>query len=230
MSELMNVSEVIAELKSLADADHLKQIPRYNVPTDNWIGVRAPDLFKLAEKIGVDHELALKLWRNKWREARALAFLIADPERFTEELMDEWAAAFDNWGVCDGCCRYLFARTDHAYKKAFEWADREEEFVRRAGFSLMVSLAIRDKGADDEVFLSFLPVIKRHADDGRNFVRKAVNWALRQIGKRNAALNKASISTAEEIVALGTKTARWIGRDALRELRSESVQRRLKKK
>jgi 3-methyladenine DNA glycosylase AlkD len=226
----MNLSEVVAELKSLADADHLAQIPRYNVPTDNWLGVRAPDLHRMAKKIGKNHELALELWGNRWREARALAFLIADPERFTQELMDEWAAAFDNWGVCDGCCGYLFVYTAHAYKKAFEWADREEEFVRRAGFSLMASLAIRDKGAGDEAFLRFLPVIKRHADDGRNFVKKAVNWALRQIGKRNAALNKAAVAAAEEIVALGTKTSRWIGRDALRELRSEGVQKRLKKK
>lgn len=225
----MVLSEVIAELKSMADPDYLKQSRRYNVPMDNRLGVRAPNLHELATKIGTDHELALQLWESEWREARILTCLVADPDQVTEELMEEWVVRFDGWGICDAFCGCLFDRTPFAYRKALEWADREEEFVKRAGFTMMACLAVHDKEASDDAFLRFLPVIKAKSDDGRNFVKKAVNWALRQIGKRNIALNRAAIETAKEIIALDTKSARWIGKDALRELRSDKVQYRLHK-
>jgi len=226
----MDFDEVIKELESKADPEYRDGLARYNLSIDNSLGVRAPDLHRIAKRIGTDHALALRLWNNKWREARSIAFLIADPAQVTEELMEEWVAQFDNWGVCDGCCGYLFDRTPFAWSKALEWAEREEEFVKRAGFVLMASLSVHDKGASDEAFLKFLPVIKAHSGDERNFVKKAVNWALRQIGKRNLSLNKAAIETAEEIIELGTKSGRWIARDALRELRSNAVQKRLRKK
>lgn len=226
----MEPSDVIKLLKACSDPVYKAGIARYNAPTDNRLGVRAPDLHRIAGKIGTDHTLALKLWNNQWREARAIAFLIADPGEVTEELMEEWISQVDNWGDCDGCCGYLFDRTPFAWSKALEWAEREEEFVKRAGFVLMATLAVHDKKAPDATFLEFLPAIKAHSGDGRNFVKKGVNWALRQIGKRSLMLNKAAIETAEEVIELGTRSGRWIARDALRELRSEKVQERLNKK
>lgn len=226
----MDLAEVLAELESKADPEHSEQVGRYNVPTDNWLGVRAPDMKELAKKIGVDHELALELWQCKWREAQVLVCVVADPKRVTEEQMDEWAAGFDNWAICDAFCRYLFIYTPFAHKKAFEWAGSEEEFVKRAAFSLMAYLAVHDKRASNEAFMQFLPVIKAESTDERNIVKKAVNWALRAIGKRNLALNEAAIRTSEEIIESNLPSARWPGRDALRELRSEKVQRRLREK
>jgi 3-methyladenine DNA glycosylase AlkD len=215
---------------SHADLEYGKGLSRFNVPTDRRLGVRAPDLRRIAKEIGTDHALALELWNNSWRDARAIAFLIADPAKVTEEMMEEWISQVDNWGDCDGVCGCLFDRTPFARRKAIEWIDREEEFVKRAGFVLMASLAVHDKAALDEVFLNFLPLIEAHSSDGRNFVKKAVNWALRNIGKRNRALNKAAVTTAERILARGDSCARWIARDALRELRSKQVQNRLQKK
>ncbi len=226
----MEPLDVVKLLKACSDPEHREGSARYNVPIDNRIGVRAPDLHKIAKKIGTDHALAQKLWNNKWREARAIAFLIADPDLVTEELMEEWISQVDNWGDCDGVCGYLFDRTPFARSKALEWAEREEEFVKRAGFVLMATLAVHDKKAPDATFLEFLHAIKAKSDDGRNFVKKGVNWALRQIGKRNLALNAVAIRIAEEIVVIGSKAGRWIARDALRELRSENVQKRLSKK
>jgi 3-methyladenine DNA glycosylase AlkD len=160
-------------------------------------------------------------------EARSLAALIDDPRQVTEEQMERWVADFDSWDVCDGCCGDLFDKTPFAHRKAVEWAGRDEEFVKRAGFALMAWLAVHDKKAPDEAFLAFLPVIARESGDGRNFVKKAVNWALRGIGKRNAALNAMAIQTAQEIQSMGSRPGRWIASDALRELTSDKVRERL---
>lgn len=163
-------------------------------------------------------------------EARVLAIFIEEPQKVTEKQMDRWAKEFDNWAICDGSCLHLFAHTPFAWKKAIEWNKRKEEFVRRAAFALMAVLAVHDKKANDEAFLTLLPMIKAASTDERNGVKKAVNWALRQIGKRNSSLNAAAIRTGEEIRRLDSRSARWIASDALRELRSAAVRERLRNK
>jgi 3-methyladenine DNA glycosylase AlkD len=185
-------------------------------------------LHALAKRIGRNHKLAQELWDGGTREARILATLIAEPDKVTDMLMEKWARDFDSWDVVDSACCYLFVLTDLAWHKAFEWSRRSEEFVKRAGFSLAAYLSYKDKTASDVRFRKFLKVIEREAWDNRNFVRKAVNWALRNIGKRNATLNAAAIETAERIRP--SRAARWIASDALRELKSEAVQSRLRRK
>lgn len=193
-------------------------------------GVTAPKLHALAKRIGRNHELALQLWDSGNHAARILAALVDEPKRVTEAQLEAWVAGFDTWDVCDGCCCYLFDRTPWSYQKAAEWTTRDEEFVKRAGFALMAYLCVHDKKAEDTVFLNWLPMIAREATDSRHFVKKAVNWALRQIGKRNATLNAQAIETARQIRTIDSPTARWIAGDALRELTSEAVQRRLARK
>jgi 3-methyladenine DNA glycosylase AlkD len=224
----MQCEDILERLKSLANAENVAGMARFGINPQNTLGVSIPVLRKMAREIGRDHALAHELWSSGVHEARILAGMIDDPRLVTEAQMDAWAADFDSWDVCDECCANLFDKTEPAYRKAVEWAARDGKFVKRAGFALMAALAWHDKRAPDEAFLAFLPVIQRESADGRNFVRKAVNWALRMIGKRNAALNIIAIATAEEIQATGSKPARWIAADALRELTSEKVQERLR--
>jgi 3-methyladenine DNA glycosylase AlkD len=200
-----------------------------------WAGIRAhtllgisiPNLRRIARETGRNHALALELWVSGVHEARLVACMIDDPKLVSEGQLERWVMDFDSWDVCDQCCSNLFDKTVFAYRKAVEWSSRPEEYVRRAGFVLMATLAVHDKRAGDDVFLKFLPIIERGATDDRNFVRKAVNWALRQIGKRNKSLNGAAIRTAEAILRVDSKAARWVASDALKELRSSMVQRRL---
>jgi len=222
-----DVSAVLARLRSLADPRNREGMIRFAVANENALGVSTPMLRRLAKEIGRDQALAEELWSTGVFEARALAALIGEPARVTEDLMERWAKDFDSWAICDGCCLALLHRTPFAHRKALAWARRDEEFVKRAGFSLMAVLAVHDKEASDAKFLKFFPAIKRASRDERNFVRKAVNWALRQIGKRNLQLNRAAIRAAEEIRAIDSPSARWIAADALRELKSEAVARRL---
>jgi len=224
----MECAEVLERLKSLGNPDAVAGMARYGISPHNTLGVSVPALRKLAREIGRNHGLAQQLWSSGVHEARILASMIDDPRMVTEEQMERWAADFDSWDVCDQCCGNLFDKTELACRKAVEWAARDEEFVKRAGFALMAWLAFHDKRTPDEAFLQFLPVIKRESVDGRNFVRKAVNWALRHIGKRNANLNRAAIQTAKEIQETGSKPGRWIAADALRELTGEKVQERLR--
>jgi 3-methyladenine DNA glycosylase AlkD len=224
--------EIINKLKSLARPEVVKDMARFGICPKNTYGVSIPSLRKMVKEIGMDHELALKLWDSKIHEARILAILaslIDDPEMVTEEQMEKWAKDLDSWDVCDLCCGNLFDKTEYAYKKAVEWSSREEEFVKRAGFVLMATLAVHDKKARDENFLKFFPLMIREATDNRNYVKKGVNWALRQIGKRNLGLNKKAIKTAQKIKIIDSKAAKWIASDAIRELKSESVQKRLRK-
>ena len=172
---------------------------RFGIRSSKALGVSTPMLRAIAKRIGRDHALAQDLWRTGILEARAVASLIGDPKLVTEELMEAWVADFDSWAVCDGACCNLFDKTKFAWKKALEWSRRDEEYVKRAGYTLMAALAVHDKAAADEKFLRFLPAIRRGATDERNFVKKAVNWALRQIGKRNRKLNRAAILAAREI-------------------------------
>ena len=202
---------------------------RFGINPENTFGVSIPVLRKLAKEIGRSHELAQQLWNSGFHEARILASMVDSPDEVTEEQMESWVKDFDSWDVCDQCCMNLFGKCRFAYQKAFEWSSREEEFVKRAGFVLMARLAVWDKKAEDSQFVAFLPVIQREAGDCRNFVKKAVNWALRQIGKRNPALNKRAVAVAEEIQKLDSRIARWVASDALRELTSEAVQKRLHK-
>ncbi len=201
---------------------------RYGIRAEGALGVSAPVLRAKAREIGRDHDLALALWASGVREARVLAALIAEPSRVTRPLMDRWARDFDSWDICDAVCCNLFDRTTLAWTVAVEWARREPEFVKRAGFVLMAALAVHDKAAPDRRFLPFLKLVEGAADDERNFVRKAVNWALRQIGKRSPGLRLAAVRTARRIAAAHqTGGARWIAADALRELQRAEVRARV---
>lgn len=223
----MLYQDVMDELHLLADPTNLPGQARFGIDVSSSLGISMAQLRPLARRIGKDHVLAQALWGSGVREARILASLVDDPKQVTREQMDSWAAEFSSWEVVDACSCNLFDRTEHRYAKAVEWAGREEEFVKRAGFSLMAGIAVHDRRGSDEQLMELLEIIEREACDGRNFVRKAVNWALRQIGKRNHALNEAAIKTAERIAALECKGARWVASDALKELRSPQVQQRL---
>lgn len=222
----MDLDETLAALRALGRPERLSENARVAAGDGTSLGVSVPDLRRLSRRARSDHALALALWNTGIHEARILAAMVDDPRQVTQAQMERWVAGFDSWDVCDGVCG-LFEATPWAWAKAVEWAARDEEFVRRAGFVLMAYFAVHDRAASDDRFLAFLPLVRAHADDERNFVKKAVNWALRQIGKRNRALNAAAIATAEAIRADGTRPGRWIAADALRELRSEAVQGRL---
>jgi 3-methyladenine DNA glycosylase AlkD len=202
---------------------------RFGINPSNTYGVSIPQLRAIAKRVGKNHGLAQELWASGIHEARILAGIIDDPRMVTEKQLDRWVREFDSWDVCDQCCSNLFGETEFAYKKAFEWSSKEGEFVKRAGFVMMAVLAVHDKNAKDEEFMKFLPIIKIKSDDERNFVKKAVNWALRQIGKRNFDLNVAAIKTAKEIQEIDSKSAKWIAADAVRELTSDAVQKKLRR-
>jgi 3-methyladenine DNA glycosylase AlkD len=224
----MRHEEIIARLKREADPECVAGMARFGINPDKTLGVSIPFLWNLSKEIGKDHDLADQLWRSGIHEARILAGIIDLPEKVTEKQMDRWVEDFDSWDVCDQVTSRLFDKTPFAYKKVHEWTKRDEEFVKRAGFAMMAALVVHDKKVSDKELGRFLPIIVREAKDERNYVRKAVNWALRTIGKRNKALNRKAVKTAERIHEMDSKSARWIATDALRELRSDAVQRRLK--
>ena len=226
----MKYEEIITKLKSLSNPEAVKGMARYGINQRNTLGVSIYHLRPLAKEIGTNHDLALQLWDSDIHDARLLAVFIDDPQKVTSEQMDKWTLTFDSWDVCDQACTSLFDQTTFAWKKIFEWAKRDEEFVRRAAFSLIAGLAVHDKKADDEKFEKVFPLIKTYAVDERNYVKKAVNWALRNIGKRNMALNKKTVQLAKEILRIDSKSARWIAHDALRELQSDKVQMRILRK
>ena len=223
------IEKYLKQLKSLSDPEAVAGMARFGINPDNTLGVSIPAIRKMAKDVGKNHALAQKFWSSGIHEARILAGMVDDPGEVTVEQMERWASDFDSWDVCDQVCSNLFDKTRFAYQKAHEWSGREEEFVRRAGFVLMATLSVHDKKAGDDKFLEFLPLIKKGALDERNFVKKAVNWALRQIGKRNMDLNKAAIETANDIQKIDSKAAKWIASDALRELTDEKTRMRLRK-
>jgi 3-methyladenine DNA glycosylase AlkD len=223
----MTLNQVLKRLESESNPAAVRGMAGFGITAAKAYGWSTPALKKFAREIGKDHDLALRLWPTGILEARALAGLIADKEKVTEAQMEDWAKDFDSWAVCDATCLNLLRYTPFAYKKCWEWSERQEEFVKRAAYALMACLAVGDKAAHDRVFLRFLPLIRRQAVDERNYVKKAVNWALRQIGKRNRRLNRAAIKAAQQIRKSGSPSARWIASDALRELQSPAVQRRL---
>jgi len=229
MTEKIFCKEILKELKSLSDPKAVEGMASFGINPNNTYGVSIPQIRAIAKRVGKNHELAQELWNSGIHEARILAGMVDDPEMVANKQMDSWVRDFDSWDVCDQCCSNLFGETEFAYKKAFEWSSKEEEFVKRAGFVMMAVLAVHDKEAKDEEFVKFLPLIKEKSVDERNFVRKAVNWALRQIGKRNRNLNLAAIKTAREIQKVDSKSAKWIAADALRELTSDAVQKKLRR-
>jgi 3-methyladenine DNA glycosylase AlkD len=200
---------------------------RFGITPKGSYGVVIPELRKIARETGVSHPLALRLWESGIHEARILASMIDSPEEVAPAQMEKWAREFDSWDVCDQCCSNLFDKTRFAYRKAAEWSQQEEEFVKRAGFVLMAALAVHDKRTRDDEFVRFLAMIEARATDDRNFVKKAINWALRQIGKRNPRLNQEAVAAAKRIQQMPSPAAKWIASDALRELTSEAVRRRL---
>jgi len=225
---MASVKDVLDKLQSKAQPEQLKGMAKYGMAVEQRLGVSVPDMRKLAKEIGRDHKLALDLWRTEIAEARIVAAMVGDPAKLTEEQMEDWVKGINSWDVCDQVCMNLFEKNQLAWKKIADWSQREEEFVKRTAFSLIACLAWHDKKASDARFIELLPIIIRGATDERNFVKKAVNWALRNIGKRNIKLNEAAINTAKEIQRLDSKAARWIASDAIRELESESIQKRLK--
>jgi len=223
MKEKADFKEIIIKLKSNSNPKNVEGMARFGINPKNTFGVSIPIIRKMGKEIGKNHELAQQLWKSGIHEARILAGLIDDSKLVDEEQMEKWVKDFDSWDVCDQVCMNLFDKTPFAYKKAMEWSSRKEEFVKRAAFALVASLSVHDKKAKDEDFIKFLPIIKRESTDERNFVKKAVNWALRQIGKRNKNLQKEAIKTAKEIQKIESKSAKWIASDAIRELKSRKI-------
>ena len=221
------VSQILAELTRLANPANVAGMQRYGINPKGTLGISIPAIRTIARRIGKDHLLAQELWDSDIHEARILAALIAEPGRVTEDLMEKWVFDFDSWDVCDQVCSNLFDRSPLAVKKAVEWSSRQEEYVKRASFTLMASLAVHDKKLGEDQFIAFLDLIELNSQDDRNFVKKAVNWALRGIGKRSRELNRAAINTANKISLQEARSAHWIARDALRELQSEKVQQKL---
>lgn len=226
---MASVAEILDKLKEKAKPEQLEGMTRYGMSVDNRLGVAVPEMRKIAKALGKDHELAADLWKTGIPEAMILASMIDTPEMVTKEQMEDWVKDFNSWDVCDQVCMNLFDKTPLAWEKVLDWSKREQEFVKRAAFALIACLAWHNKEASDERFISLLPVIRKEATDERNFVKKAVNWALRNIGKRNPNLNQAAIEAAKEIQQIGSSSARWIAANAIRELESEAVQRRLSK-
>ncbi len=219
---------ILTSLYAKRNERNIAGMARFGIRSDNVLGVPLVSLRAIARSTGKNHNLALQLWETGVYEARVLAAFIADPKKLTPRQMDRWVKDFDNWAICDGLSIHLFRKTPHAHTLARRWARRKAEFIRRAGYVLMATLAVHDTEAPDNVFRSYLKSLPAGASDERLYVRKAVNWTLRQIGKRNRSLNRDAVRIAGQIRSLDTPAARWIASDALRELKSAAVQRRLK--
>ncbi|MEJ5245641.1 MAG: DNA alkylation repair protein [Bacteroidota bacterium] len=228
----MNTKEIIELLRSLENPENKAGMARFGINAENAFGISMKTLEPIARKIKKNHELALELWETGYNEARILAILIADPKIITPEVMDKWTSDFNSWDICDQAAMKLYCKTPFAWQKVFEWAQSEQEFVRRAAFATLAALCLHYKEKNNEPFEKSLGLILQYSRDERNFVKKAVNWALRQIGKRNLELNRKAIETAEAILRAypESASARWIARDALRELQNEKNLERIKKK
>ncbi len=227
---MASLEEVLEKLKANARPEQLEGMARFAIVGEGRLGVPVPVMRKLAKEIGKDQELALELWKTGIPDARIVAGMVAESDKLTERQMEDWVKDFNSWDVCDQVCMNLFEKSPLALKKIHDWSQREEEFIKRTAYALIACLAWHDKDAEDDTFTALFPVIKRGATDTRNFVKKAVNWALRNIGKRNPALNRAALALAKEIKEMDSKAARWIASDAIRELESDAVQQRLRKK
>jgi 3-methyladenine DNA glycosylase AlkD len=225
-----DVDQVVAELRRLSSEKYRQGMARFAIPSDKAFGVPVGEIRALGKRLGRSSQLAAELWATGWYEARMLAVFVEDPANVTPSQMDQWCRDFDSWAICDTACVHLFDRTPHASKKIKAWATRRDEFVKRAAFALLASMTLHDKLAPDDIFAEGLELIEATADDERNFVKKAVNWALRSIGKRNQTLHAAAVAAAQRLAELEEAAPRWIGKDALRELKSKSVTKRLAKR
>ena len=215
----MTYFEILKKLKSSGSKKAIEGMARFGIrPKTKVYGVSMADLRIMAKRIEKSHALALRLWNSGVHEAQILASIVDKIEKVTEKQMEQWMKDFDSWDVCDQVCMNLFWRAPFSHRKATEWSGRKNEFEKRAGFALMAVLAWKDKNSSDAKFKKFFPLIKKESTNERNFVKKSVNWALRQIGKRNAKLKELAIKTAKEILKIDSKSARWIARDALKEL------------
>ena len=223
------VAYALAWLKRRGTKANRDGMARYGIVAKKVYGVSMSTMKELAKELGKSHALSEALWKAEWYEARMLASLVGEPDRVTPAPMERWAKRFDNWAVCDTATFALWDRSPHAWTKVREWSGRREEFVKRAAFAMLASLTVHDKKAPDEWYLEGLELVEREAADERNFVKKAVNWALRSIGKRSPGLNRKAIAVAKRLAARPDSASRWVGRDALRELTSPGVQRRLAK-
>ena len=233
---MVDAAEILARLKAAGNEDDRAGMARFGINPEHALGVRIPLLRQLAKELsrelnsqsGMKHDLAQDLWTSRVHEARILAGMLADPARTDAALADAWTADFDSWDLCDQCCMNLFWRCAWAWEKPLVWVECEAQFTRRAGFALMAVLSWKDKAAPDQDYLPFLDYIAQHAADDRIYVKKAANWALRQVGKRNAALHARAVAVARNLADSADKTVRWVGRDALRELQGDMVLTRLK--
>lgn len=221
--------QILALLKKKAHPGVLSGLDRFGIPSDKRLGVTIPETRKIAKTLGTDHRLALALWKTGVPDARILASMVADPERLSSREMESWVKDFDAWDVCDQVCMNLFSRSPLAWKKIKPWANDEREFVKRAGFVLIAILAWHDKNSPDKTFVSYFSLLKKGAKDERNFVKKAVNWALRGIGKRKKSLHAPALRLSRELAKSSLKSTRWVGQDALRELESAAIRKRLAK-
>jgi 3-methyladenine DNA glycosylase AlkD len=227
----VKVEEIIAELKQNANSKNVEGMAKFGINPEKALGVKVPILRTISKKYKNNHELALELWDTEIHEARVLASMVDDPIKVTEEQMEAWVSAFDSWDVCDQTLLNTFHKKGElSHKKVFEWANREGEFVKRAGLAMIAVLAVHDKKADDYKFVAFFDLLKEKSDDNRNFVKKATNWAIRQIGKRNLNLNKKALELSREIDELPYKSAKWVAKDAIRELTDEKILKRLVEK
>jgi 3-methyladenine DNA glycosylase AlkD len=226
----MEADDVLQTLRQHARPENTAGMARFGITPDNNLGITIPTLRAIAKKIGTDHRLALQLWDTGIHDARILATMIDDPYQVTSQQMDRWAKEFDSWDVCDQCCNNLFYKTPFAYEKIRNWCTQPHEYVKRAGYTLIAVLAVHDTKASDDRFLSLFPLITQGATDERNYVKKAVNWALRQIGKRNQTLPHEALQLASTLKQTDSPAARWVANDAIRELTSEKLQRRLAEK
>jgi 3-methyladenine DNA glycosylase AlkD len=218
----MNFKAIVSLLKKQANPANVAGMARYGINPKNTLGINTPFLRGLAKEIGKNHALALQLWKSEIHEARILAAYIDNPQLVTSKQMDSWVEDFDSWDVCDQACNSLFCKTSFAYQKVAQWIKSKREFTRRAGFVMMAALATHDKKAPDEKFLQFFPLIEKYSTDERNFVKKAVNWALRQIGKKRPGLKKTAVALAKKLAKSDSPSARWAGKDALRELSAKA--------
>lgn len=223
------LEEILKALQSHANPENVAGMARFGINSAGTLGVSVVEVRALARQVGRDQALSEALWDSGIHEARILASLVAEPKKLTEAQMESWVRDFDSWDVCDQVCTNLFERSPLAYEKAAAWSADPAEFVKRAGFVMMAVLAVHDKKAPDERFTAFLPLIEREAGDERNFVKKAVNWALRQIGKRNRRLHPQAVALAETLKTHPFRAARWVGADALRELNSAGVENRFQR-
>jgi len=230
MPEKPSCAAIINLLRKIATKHTLDGMTRYGIPNDRAFGVSVKDLQIEARKIGCNHTLALDLWKTGWYEARMLATFIDEPERVTPAQMDKWCRDFDSWAICDTACFHLFDRTPHAFKKIAQWAPKKKEFVRRAAFALLASVALHNKKLNDDAFLECIPLIETASRDERNFVKKGVSWAMRGIGRRNRVLHQAASALAHKLAASEHPTERWVGKDVLRDITRPMVLKRIQGK